>query len=279
MQSNWLFLIVIAGISAAVFNSLLRAELRNGRDPTAYAWWYELIRLAFFGLLIPFFPQFDFSWLNLALLAVLGLVELGAVFVYMKMHGATELSLSTIIMQLRNIYVPIIAFFVLGEVLTRAQWLGIVLVVVGAIIVARPRSLSVDRSMSYALIAGLMTALSSIIFKVTSNFASLPILLFAFSLPSVLLLPLLMQDALPRLRAASRYVVSSNLPASAVNIIAMYALVNALHLGPAGTTTAIFQGVSMLAVASGVLFLGERDHKMGKLVAAAITTVGIILLV
>lgn len=279
MLTNWLFLIVLGGVSAAVFNSLLRAALRNGRDPTAYAWWYELIRLAFFGVLIPFFPYFDFTWSHLGLLGLLGLVEFGSVYVYMKMHGATELSLSTIIMQLRNVYVPIFAFFVFGEVLSPTEWLGIVLVVVGAIIVARPRSLSVDKSITFALIASLMTALSAIMVKVTSNFASLPILLFAYSLPSVLLLPLIMKNALPRLRAASRYVVSSNLPASAFNLIAMYGLVNALHLGPAGTTTGIFQGVSMLAVASGVLFLGEREHKMGKLLAAVVTTAGILLLV
>ncbi len=279
MQINWLFLVVLAGISAAIFNSLLRAELRSGRDPTAYAWWYELIRLSFFGLLIPFFPYFDFSWVHLGLLGVLGLVEFGAVYVYMKMHGSTELSLSTIIMQLRNVYVPIFAFFIFGEILTPTEWLGIVLVIVGAVIVARPRSLTVDRSLWFALIASLMTALSSIMVKVTSNFASFPVIIVAFSLPSVLFMPLLMQNALPRLRAASRYLVSSNFAASSANIVTMYALVNALRLGPAATTTGIFQGVSMLAVASGVIFLGERDHKMEKLLAAVVTTVGILLLV
>ncbi len=279
MLNNWLFLIILAGVSAAIFNSLLRTALRTGRDSTAFAWWYELIRLTFFGLLIPFFPYFDFSWAHLALLGLLGMVEFGSVYVYMKMHSATELSLSTIIMQLRNVYVPIFAFFIFGEVLTLTQWLGTGLVVTGAIIAARPRSLHVDRSLSFALIASLMTALSAVIIKVAGNFASLPIVLFAYSLQSVLFLPLLMKNALPRLRTSCQYVVSSNLPASAINLITMYALVTALHLGPASTTTGIFQGMSMLAVASGVLFLGEHDHKVSKLVAAAITTIGIVLLI
>lgn len=279
MLNNWLFLIILAGVCTAIFNSLLRSTLRTGRDPTAFAWWYELIRLAFFGVLIPFSPQFDFTWTHLALLGVLGMAEFGAVYVYMKMHSATELSLSTIVMQLRNIYVPIFAFFVFGEMLTLTEWLGIALVVLGAIVIARPRSLRVDRSLSFALIASLLTAFSAVMMKVTGNFASLPIVLFAFSLPSVLLLPLVMKNALPRLRAASQHVVSSNLPVSAINLITMYALVTALHLGPAGTTIVIFQGVSMLAVASGVIFLGERDHKIEKLSAALITTVGILLLV
>jgi drug/metabolite transporter (DMT)-like permease len=174
---------------------------------------------------------------------------------------------------------PSDSFFIFGEVLTLTQWLGTGLVVTGASIAARPRSLHVDRSLSFALIASLMTALSAVIIKVAGNFASLPIVLFAYSLQSVLFLPLLMKNALPRLRTASQYVVSSNLPASAINLITMYALVTALHLGPAGTTTGIFQGMSMLAVASGVLFLGERDHKVSKLVAAAITTIGIFLLI
>lgn len=279
MLNNWLFLIVLAGICASVFNSLLRRELRNGRDPTTYAWWYELIRLVFFGLLIPFYPRFDFSWTHLCLLGLLGLVEFGSVYVYMKMHSATELSLSTIIMQLRNVYVPILAFFVFGEILTLTQWLGIVLVVIGAIIVAHPRSLTVDRSISFALIASLMTALSSIMVKVTGSFASLPIVLFAFSLPSVILFPLFMKNPLIRLKAAFHNVVRHNLPASMFNIVTMFALVTALRLGPVGTATGIFQGVSMLAVASGVLFLGEREHNIEKVFAAVVTTIGILLLV
>ncbi len=279
MMTNWLLLTILAGLCAAIFNSLLRAALRNGHDPTAYAWWFELIRTASFALLIPFFPHFDFSWAHLALLTLLGLVEFVAVYVYMKMHGANELSLSTILMQLRNIYVPVFAFFVLGERLNLGQWGGILLVIIGAIIVARPRSLRADRAISYALLAGVLTAISSITLKLTSNFASLPVMMFAYSLPSVILLPLLMKNAYSRLRSAKQFVWRDNLPASAINIITMYALVTALHLGPAGRTTGIFQGISMLAVALGIIFLGEHDHKLEKLLAALITTAGILLLV
>lgn len=279
MLNHWLLLTIIAGICAAIFNSLLRRALRGGNDPTAYAWWYELIRAAFFALLIPFFPHLDFTWSHLALLILLGLIEFAAVFVYMKMHGKNELSLSTILMQLRNIYVPIFAFFVLGERLNISQWGGILLVVIGAIIVARPQTLRADRAITYALLAGILTAISSITLKLTSNFASLPILMFAYSLPAVIFLPLFMKNAYSRLRAAKQYVWRDNLPASAINLIAMYALVGALHLGPAGRTTGIFQGISMLAVALGIIFLGEHDHKLEKFVAALITTTGIILLV
>ena len=140
MQNNWLFLTILAGISASIFNTFLRRALRHGQDSTAYAWWFEFIRLCFFGLLIPFFPYFVFSWSHLALLIVLGLFEFVAVYLYMKMHGSNELSLSTIVMQLRSVYVPLFAFLAFGEHLTSTQWFGVALVVTGAVIVTRPQS-------------------------------------------------------------------------------------------------------------------------------------------
>lgn len=59
----------------------------------------------------------------------------------------------------------------------------------------------------------------------------------------------------------------------------MFALVSALKLANASQVTGVFQGVTMLAVVIGIFVLDERDHKIRKLIAAAITTVGIMLLV
>jgi len=59
----------------------------------------------------------------------------------------------------------------------------------------------------------------------------------------------------------------------------MFVLVSALRLAPTGQVIGIFQGIAMLTVASGVIFLHERDHLWRKLAAALVTTIGIILLV
>lgn len=279
MQISWLHLIIIAGISASFFNTWLRKSLRGGSDPTAYGWWFEFIRLIFFALLIPLQPFFDFSWAHLGHLLLVGLVELVAIYLYMKMHASNELSLSTILLQLRTIYVPILAFFVLGEHLSVLQWVGIALIVSGAIVVSRPRVLRADKALSYALLAGVFTAISSITIKVASGFASIPIVITAFSLPSVLLLPLLMHNARRRLLQARHSVVSGNLPASLANIVSMYTMVWALSEGNASQVSGVFQGVNMISVVVGIFFLGEQNDKLVKLGGALLTTLGIILLV
>jgi len=56
-------------------------------------------------------------------------------------------------------------------------------------------------------------------------------------------------------------------------------MVAALKQANASQVVGVFQGVSMLAVVVGIFVLNEHDHKIKKLIAAAITTVGIILLV
>lgn len=279
MANSWIFLTVVAGLASVVFNTLLRRSLRKDSDPTAYAWWFELIRALFFAALIPIFPQFIFSWLNLGILILTGLIEIGAVYFFMKMHSRNQLSLSTILLQLRLIYVPIIAFFVLGETLNPSQWLGIILIVSGAIIVTRPRTLKFDRSLYFALIAGILTATNSVILKAANSFASVSIINFAFSLPAIFIIPLLMKSASLRLKSAGKKVVRHNLPASAANIISMYTFISALRYASASQISGLFQGVSMLAVALGVVFLGERDNKLVKLSAAVITLIGMLLLV
>lgn len=279
MATHWLLYTLIAGSSSALFNTFLRKALKESPDPTAYAWWYECIRLAFFGLLIPFAPNLIFSWVNLGILLVLGLGEFAAIYFYMKMHASNELSISTIVMQLRSIYVPILAFFVLGEQLTLLEWLGIFLIVAGAIVVAFPKSFKVDAALKYTIMAGIFTAISSVTIKLASSFASIPVVTFAFSLPAVILLPLCMNTPLTRIAKARANVVRKNLPASISNLVTMFALVAALHVGSASQTSGIFQGISMISVVVGVLFLKEHDHAWRKLLGAGITTIGILLLV
>lgn len=278
-MNNWLLFTVIGGVSSSGFNIFLRKTLRANADSTAYAWWYEVIRALFFASFIPFFPQFRYSPLNVLLLLALGLTEFVAVYLYMKMHSLAELSLSAIVMQLRSVWVPIIAFFLIGEKLTLAQWGGVALVVGGAIVVARPKSLKWDRGLTTAFLMTLVGSLSGVILKETSGFASIPINMFFFSLPPIILLPLFMKNPLARIRNRWGTIVKLNFPASACNIVSMFALTAALRLGSAGQITAIFQGVSMLSVAVGVFFLNEREHKGDKLIAAVLTIIGIALLV
>lgn len=279
MLNNWLLLIVISGLSSNFFNTILRHTLKNGRDSTAFGWWFELLRLIFFSL----FMFWDYSLIispsNLFWLLALGLCEVVAVYTYMRMHSLTELSVSSIITRLRSIWVAVLAFAALGERLNLQQYLGVVTVVIGTLVVQRSYKFRLDKSMTIAFIFTFASAFSTIIMKHATTYASVSVINVAFSLPAVLLLPIMMKDPLARLKATLPVTLKSNLAASLFNNLTMLTMVSALKVSNASQVVGVFQGVTMLAVVIGIFVLNEHDHKIRKLIAAAITTVGIMLLV
>ncbi len=279
MLQNWLFLIVISGLASNGFNTVLRHTLKNGQDSTAYAWWFEILRTIFFLLLLPWDYHYIHSYPNIFWLLTLGISEVVAVYAYMRMHGTTELSVSSIITRLRSIWIAILAFAFLGERLDMWQYLGVFTIVLGTLVVREPGKVKLDKSLKIALIFTLASAISTIIIKHATTYASTAVISIAFSLPSVVLLPLLMKNPISRINSIYSTTIKSNLLASLFNNITMFTMIAALKLANASQVAGVFQGVTMLAVVIGIFILNERDHKLKKLIAAAITTVGIILLV
>lgn len=279
MLNNWLILVIISGLSSNFFNTILRRTLKGGQDSTAYAWWFEFFRLIFFTLLLPWDHSFTFSFPNLFWLLALGMSEVVGVYTYMRMHSLTELSISSIMTRLRSIWVAIFAFAFLGERLTPWQYLGVATVVLGTLVVQHSYKLRLDKSVKIAIVFTLASAISTIIMKHTTTYASVSVINLAFTLPSVLLLPLLMKNPLARLRTTLPVTLKSNLAASFFSNLTMLTLVVALKLTNASQVVGVFQGITMLAVVIGIFVLDEHDHMIRKLVAAAITTVGIMLLV
>lgn len=279
MLNNWLILVIISGLSSNFFNTILRRTLRDGRDSTAFGWWFELLRLVFFAL----FLFWDYSLVvtasNLFWLLVLGLCEVVAVYTYMRMHSLTELSVSSIITRMRSIWVAALAFVMLGERLSPAQYVGVITVILGTLVVQSSYKFRFDKAMNIAMIFTFASACSTIIMKHATTYASVSVINVAFSLPAVLLLPIMMKDPHSRLKATLIVTLKSNLAASLFNNITMFTLVSALKLANASQVTGVFQGVTMLAVVIGIFVLNEHDHKIRKLIAAAITTIGIMLLV
>jgi drug/metabolite transporter (DMT)-like permease len=199
MLNNWLFLIILSGLASNFFNTILRRTLKDGRDSTAYAWWFELFRFIFFvlftvGLFLCLFL------LQSVLVAHVGSERSRRAHTYMKMHSLTELSISSIITRLRSIWVAILAFAILGERLTLWQYVGVATVVLGTLVVQHSYKLRLDKSMKVAIIFTLASAISTIIMKHTTTYASVTVINIAFSLPSVVLLPMLMKNPLSRIK-------------------------------------------------------------------------------
>jgi len=114
--------------------------------------------------------------------------------------------------------------------------------------------------------------------KQATNIASTAIVNTTFSLPAALLIPIIMKSSRLRLPTA-RIIFRPTLIASAFNIVTMYSLVTAYRLAPVSQVNTTFQGVSALSVLVGIIALRERKYIPLKLVGAALTTIGIMLLV
>lgn len=279
MQANWLVLTVISGLSSVVFNTLNRDTLKNGHDSTVYSWLFEVIRFLFFAALIPFDYYLVCSSKNTFLLIALGFSELIAIYLYMKMHASAELSVSSVLSRLRVVLVPMFAFIFLGERLSSLQYLGVTAIFIGCLVVAGMKHLRGTKGVWYAIGFVLVNTISTVILKYVSNIASVPIVSAAFSFPAAVLIPIIMQSARSRIQLNLKLIFQPTLLAAIFNILTMYTLIMAYQSAPVGQVNTLFQAVTSLAVVAGIFILNERDHKWLKLLGAALTTIGVILLV
>jgi drug/metabolite transporter (DMT)-like permease len=254
---NWVFLAGGAGFASSVYNFFNRYALRDRGDATAYAWWFELIRLIFFGLMLPLDTHLKWGLRSLLTLFALGLVEFFSVYLFMKIHALTQLSLSTILTRLRVVWTPLLAFLLMREKLTSIEYLGIGVVFIGLAITLSSRDIKTD--------------------KQSALLASTPVVMMAMALPSIFLLPLGMRNSLPRIKSAVRKTLVKNMIASGFNFLAMYLLLEAYRLSPVGKVTSVYQGMLIVPVLGGIIFLKERQDVMRRFWGALVTIAGILL--
>lgn len=272
---SWVILAGGAGLASSGFNFFNRYTLRGQEDATAYAWWFEFIRLIFFGLVLPLDFHLRWDLRSLLTLSALGLVEFFSVYLFMKMHALTHLSLSAILSRLRVVWTPLLAFLLMQEKLTSIEYLGIVFIFVGLGITLSPLRIKTDKGIRIALVFSFVAALLSVVAKQGALLASTPVVMIAMALPSIFLLPLGMRNPFPRIKYAGRKTLIKNMVASGFNLMAMYLLLEAYRLSPVGKVTGVYQGMLIVPVLGGILVLKEGQDVMRRIWGALITIVGI----
>lgn len=275
---NWILLAVGAGLGSSAFNFFNRYTLRGGKDSTAYAWWFEFARLIFFGLVLPLDFHLKLGLRSLLILSTLGLVEFFSVYLFMKMHVLTDLSLSMILSRLRVVWVPLLALLLTRERLASTEYLGIVIVFIGLGLTVSPQRIKTDKGIPVALAFSFVAGLLNVVAKQSALLASTPVVMVAMALPSIFLLPLGMRNPLPRIKYAIRKTLINNLVAGAFNILAMYLLLEAYRLSPAGKVMGVYQGMLVVPVLGGIIVLKERQDVFRRLGGALVTIAGILLL-
>ena len=272
---TWVVMAFAGGFLSNLAFFVTRKALKE-EDPTAFGWWFEVMRLAAFSALAWFNFKLELSPAAFFWLAALGVTEIAAMYSFAKMQSLTELSVASIVSRLRLVWVPLIALAVLGERLAVSEYLGIALLFLGLSVVASPRRIRNDSGIKYALFFSVTAAVNSVLMKRGAAFASTPVLLAAMSLPAILAFPALMKSSKIRIAASFKKRIKANL---AFNVVSMYLFVEALRVGPASKVVGFYQSMLIIAVILGIVVLKERERIVKKVAGSLLTLVAIWLLV
>lgn len=274
----WLTLAIFAGLASNAFNFINRYLLKNEEDSTAYAWFFEASRLAFFAVIAIFDWKIILTIQSITLFLLLGLSEWIAIYWYMKMHEHSHLSISAILSRTRLIWVPVIAFFLIHESLKISEYIGIAILFIGLSLVVSPKKLFVDKGAVYANLSAFMIAFNIVLTKMVLPYGSNTIINFAIAFLPTILFPIAMKNAGKRIGKVYKNKLPIKLLAIAVNLISVYLFTAALRLGDSGKITAVYQGMLITSVLAGIIFLKERDNIVQKLTGTTITLLGVFLL-
>ncbi len=275
---TWLLLSLFTGLSANGFNFLNRFLLRDGDDSTAYAWYFQLIRVLVFGTLAIFDWHIILTPYSIFLFILLGISEFIGTYWYMKMHAYSDLSISAILTRTRLIWVPIIAFFLINEKLTIPDYIGIVIIFLGVSLTITPKKLVVDKGALYANLSAFIIAINVVITKMLLPYGSNAIIMTALALPSIFLFPLFMKNSPKRIETLFKTNIILKTFAIGISLITLYLFMAALRIGDASKVNAVYQGMMIISVVAGIIFLKERKNIGRKLIGATITVVGVVLL-
>jgi len=251
-------------------------------DPFAYSLAFQLMCALLVGL-------FAFTWGFVALpilelpfnfLVATVLYAAGTLLV-LKALQTTEASKTTILGSSSALWTIIVALIFLGESFDLSKVIGVVVILGGIVFVSLKReSFSSNRGDLYvlgsALCYGVAFANDTFILRQSDALSYLAV---AFLLPGLLILvlrPKTIKDLKLFLnpRVLLRMTIMSIFySASAITIYLAYQ-----KGGAASQLAPIGQSVVILTVLLAAIFLGERENLGKKLVAATMTTVGILLL-
>lgn len=276
---NWFVLSSLAGLASNGFNITNRTVLKNKGDHNAYAWWFEFVRSGFFLTLVLRQPIQDFNLQTVGALVLVSLTELFSVYVFMKMHAYTELSISAVISRLRVVWSPLIAWFLINERLTSIEYLGILTIFMGIAFVSSPKKIKADKGIKVALVFSFSSALLSTVLKAVSGIASTEVIIASQGIIPLLVLPVLMKRAKNRIINLGLKKLPQILMAGTFNIASSYLLVRALAVTDASKVVGLYQAMTILAVLYGIFILNERERIVQKLLGTLIVIIGIILTV
>ncbi|RJP43853.1 DMT family transporter [Candidatus Parcubacteria bacterium] len=165
----WLFFALLAPAfygGSNIFDSLLAN--RKFRNPFALIFYTSLFNLVFIPLVFlfqrPAVPPAE----TIPIFILLGLVNIGYLYPYYRALQNDDTSVVTAFFGLNRIFIPILAFLVVGEVLSAAQYAGIFLIIAGVTALGLHREharFRISKATGYMALAAFIMAFEGILLK------------------------------------------------------------------------------------------------------------------
>ncbi len=276
--NNWITLSLLAGLASNGFAFMNRYLLKDNDDPVIYAWYFEFLRSFILFFVAIFEWKLIINSKSIIIFTLMGLSEWIGIYWYMKMHSYSHLSISSILSRTRLIWIAVLAFVLVGEKLRLTEYLGIVILFLGLSIAVAPNKLVKDKGARYASIAAFMIALNVIFIRMALPYASNSVINILIGIPSILLFPFMMKKTSGSFRMTIRRNIWLKSFAIIINVASVYLFAAALRIGETSKVSAIYHGMLIVSVLSGIIFLNERENIGRKLIGAAVTIIGVLLL-
>ncbi len=282
----WLILTVISAITnslARILQKILLTE--KDSDPYAFTFVFQLLVSFLFlsyTLLTNTLDIPSLSGLTLNILLMTLFYGLGNLFTF-KAFKHTEASEVAVIFASSTLWSVISAFFILHEKLVGIQFLGVVLVILGLVVINYTKSgWKINKGHLYALLGALLfgIAFTNDIFIIKRFNSVASFSMFAFALPSFV--PLIFN---PRSIRKITYFTKGKilvrlLICGAFYAAAAFTIYQANKMGGlASVISPISQSSLIFTVIFSYIFLKERDRMLNKVVGTVLTFAGVLLLI
>ena len=158
----------------ALFDPILHAAANVFDNYLTNRLWKHTSSLVFYAIItnvifVPFVLLIEFPGLPsraaIPWIVLTGILDVVYLFPYYRALKYDDTSTVSSLFSLGHFFVPILAFFIVGEVLRLHQYVGFVLIVVGSVAVAWHGRLRGSRSLLYMTIASFLVALEAVLYK------------------------------------------------------------------------------------------------------------------
>jgi transporter family protein len=170
---SWIFFTLLAvsiySVGCIVDKYALTKWIRN---PIVSVMFYGIVDLPVIFLVYAFHGFSFLSNINIALAFTAGIINILAIYFYFKAVKIEEISRIVPLAELSTLFVSIFAAIFLGEIFNTAKYIGIILLVIGAIIISsKDLKITFGIAFWFIILFCIITAVNSILVKYVLNFA------------------------------------------------------------------------------------------------------------